>query len=203
MTIDPQTLPDQRKFNERLISVFERLNIPYGIGGSIASMAYAKTTRFTNDVDFMMNTDVELLELLVAEIEQWQVYIDPIETIFEFNLPARLPINIIDGAIGTKADLFVVQHVGLDASIMTRLRRRKLYVQPDFYACFLSPEDVILYKLIYFKKSEGTSQKHPTDIHAMLRAIESELDLAYLDLWAREVGVLDLWQAVWDEFHRS
>ena len=94
MTIDPQTLPDQRKFNERLISVFERLNIPYGIGGSIASMAYAKTTRFTNDVDFMMNTDAELLELLVAEIEQWQVYIDPIETIFEFNLPAQLPINV-------------------------------------------------------------------------------------------------------------
>ncbi len=202
MTTEPKKLPDQREFNERIISAFERLNIPYGIGGSVASMSYAKTTRFTNDVDLMMDIDVEKLELLVAEVEQWQVYIDPIETIFEFNLPARLPINIIDGITGTKADLFVVQQVGLDAAIMARLRRRKLYVQPDFYAWFLSPEDVILYKLIYFKKSEGTSQKHPTDIHAMLRAAEHEIDLAYLDNWASEVGVLDLWQAVWDEFHR-
>ena len=150
----------------------------------------------------MFDTNAEMLELLVAEVERWQVYIDPVETILEFNLPARIPINIMDGAAGTKADLFVVEHAGLDASIMSRLQRRKLYVQPDFYAWFLSPEDVILYKLIYFKKSNGNSQKHPADILSMLRAIESELDSAYLDHWAREIGVLELWHGVMDEFRQ-
>ena len=85
---------------------------------------------------------------------------------------------------------------------MQRLERRKLYLQPDFYAWFLSPEDVILYKLIYFKKSEGTSQKHPTDIRAMLLAVAAELDLDYLERWAREVDVLELWRVVWADFRQ-
>jgi hypothetical protein len=202
MSTDPSVLRDQREFNERIVKLLEHLKIPYGIGGSVASMSYSNTARFTNDVDVMFDTNVEMLELLVAEVEQWQVYIDPVETILEFNFPARIPINIMDGAAGTKADLFVVEHTGLDASIMSRLRRRKLYVQPDFYAWFLSPEDVILYKLIYFKKSDGNLQKHPADILSMLRAVEHELDSAYLDRWAREIGVIDMWQSVLDEFHQ-
>ncbi len=111
-------------------------------------MSYSQTSRLTIDVDVMFDPDREALALFVEEIERWQVYIDPLETIFEYNIQARLPINIQDGLAGTKADLFLVQHTGLDASIMTRLRRRRLYFRPDFYAWFLSPEDVILYKLL-------------------------------------------------------
>jgi len=192
---------DQRQFNERLIQALEQLDIRYGIGGSVAAMSYSRTSRLTNDIDVMFDASYERLSLLIQEVQQWQVYIDPIETIFEFNLPAQLPINILDGLAGAKADLFLVRHAGLDTAIMTRLRRHKLYVQPDFYAWFMSPEDVILYKLIYFKKSEGVSQKHPTDIHAMLRAVEGHLDLAYLEQWSREVDVLELWRIVWDEYH--
>jgi hypothetical protein len=201
MSTNSQLPQDQRTFNERIISLFEKLGIPYGICGSVASMSYAKTSRFTNDFDLMLDIDSTKLELLVSEVEQWQVYIDPLETIFEFNLPGQLPINILDATSGTKADLFVVQHEGLDVAIMSRLQRRKLYVKPDFFAWFLSPEDVILYKLIYFKKSEGTSQKHPMDIHAMLRGVEAELDLAYLEKWAHVTDVFSLWQTVKDEFH--
>jgi hypothetical protein len=200
---DIPALPSRRAFNQRLITAFEQMNIPYGIGGSIAAMSYSKTSRFTNDVDVMFDADVEKLSLFVKEVERWQVYIDPIESIFEYNLPAHLPINILDGLAGAKADLFLVQHDGLDASIMRRLQRRKLYVQPDFFAWFLSPEDVILYKLLYYKQSEGASQKHPADIHAILRALETEIDREYLEHWAHEIGVLTLWQVVWDEFHQA
>jgi hypothetical protein len=202
METNSVTPHDQRAFNERIIALFERLSVRYGIGGSVAAMSYSKTARFTIDVDFMFDATAATLELFVSEVEKWQVYIDPFETIAEVNLPSRLPINIVDGMTGTKADLFIVHASGLDVSIMNRLRRRKLYVQPDVYAWFMSPEDVILYKLIYFKKSEGASQKHPTDIHAMLRAIYAELDQDYLEKWGQESGVLDLWKAVSDEFHR-
>jgi len=30
----------------------------------------------------------------------------------------------------------------------------------------------------------------------------NDLDLAYVEHWAREIGVLDLWLALWDEFHK-
>lgn len=83
-----------------------------------------------------------------------------------------------------------------------RCRTARLYLAPDFLAWFLAPEDVILYKLDYFRQSEGTSQKHPPDIHKMLRVVGDELDRAYLEYWAGEIDVLDLWLALWDEFHK-
>jgi hypothetical protein len=33
--------------------------------------------------------------------------------------------------------------------------------------------------------------------------IGPKLDLTYLTQWATEIGVADLWQALWDEFQRS
>ena len=46
------------------------------------------------------------------------------------------------------------------------------------------------------------AQKHPTDIANMLDVIGSELDLAYLSPWSAQIGVADLWQALWDEFQK-
>ena len=36
----------------------------------------------------------------------------------------------------------------------------------------------------------------------MLDVIGSQLDLIYLSHWAAEIGVADLWQALWDEFQK-
>lgn len=35
----------------------------------------------------------------------------------------------------------------------------------------------------------------------MLHFVSLELDLLYLEHWAKEINVLDLWLALWDEFH--
>jgi hypothetical protein len=103
---------------------------------------------------------------------------------------------------GVKADLYVAAPTGIDQSAMSRKRRMPLYSNPYIEAWFLAPENVILYKLDYFKQSEGASQKHPIDIAKMLAVIGHELDLTYLEEWARITGVLELWQALWDEFKR-
>jgi hypothetical protein len=36
----------------------------------------------------------------------------------------------------------------------------------------------------------------------MLRVIGDALDLAYIEHWATEVGVTDLWAAMWDEHQK-
>jgi hypothetical protein len=85
-------------------------------------------------------------------------------------------------------------------------RRRRLVWDRDTgrgaEAWFLSPEDVILYKLSYYRQGGEVAQKHPTDIANMLDLIGSQLDLAYLVQWAAGIGVADLWQALWDEFQQ-
>jgi len=201
MTGDNALDQDQRAFNRRLIETFERLSVEYAVGGSMAAMLYSET-RSTKDIDIMLRVDLSTLEVVVNEIESWQIYIDPFETLFEFVLPGKLPINVIDGSSGLKADLYVTQPEGLDQSAMSRRRRMQMYREPKFEAWILAPENVILYKLDYFKQSDGVSQKHPIDISKMLGVIGNELDTAYLEHWAKEINVLDLWLALWDEFQK-
>jgi len=168
------------------------------VGGSVAAMAYSEP-RTTIDIDVMINVDHGRLELLVDEIASWNVYIDSVETIDEFLRPNRMPINVVDGISGVKADLYMAYTSGLDAMAMTRRRRLPLYEQPYTEAWFLSPEDVILYKLDYYRQSQGVSTKHPKDIGKMLRVVGDQLDLDYLDTWSQAIGISTIWQAVWRE----
>ena len=201
MTDRPIFEDDQRNFNLRLIGALDGLGIPYAIGGSFAAMAYSEP-RLTNDIDLMIIADVDELSRLVDEVSGWEIYISPLEAILETDLPFGLPINVVDGSLGTKADFFVAGNKSLDTSAMLRRRRKRFYRNPDVEAWFLSPEDVILYKLDYFRQSGGTSSKHPDDIAKMLRVIGDELDIVYLEKWSAEIGVADLWAAMWDE-HRK
>jgi hypothetical protein len=199
---DPSTQQDdQRKFNLRLIDALDRLGIPYAIGGSFAAMAYSEP-RLTNDIDVMITADVSALAQLVDEIDRWEIYISPLESILEVDIPNNLPINVVDSNLGAKADFYVAGNKALDRLAMARKRRKRFYRDPDIEAWFLSPEDVILYKLDYFRQSEGTSQKHPSDIAKMLRVIGDELDREYLEHWSTEIGVADLWSAMWDEHQK-
>ena len=199
---DSISLDDQRGFNQRLIGALEKLKLTYAIGGSVATMVYSEP-RLTIDIDMMLDASPDELAQLVREVSRWQIYISPLETILETDIPHGLPFNVIDGSIGTKADLYVAQRSGLDASALARRRRLKADRQTGAEAWFLSPEDVILYKLQYYRLSGEVSQKHPIDIVKMLAALGTELDVAYIEHWAAEIGVADLWQALLDEFREK
>ncbi len=198
---NPISPDDQRAFNLRLFTTLEALGVTYAIGGSVAAMMYSEP-RFTIDVDLMVSAPLKQLNQLVREVQSWQVYITPFEAIVDTNLAGGLPFNIIDGTIGTKADLYIAQNTGLDASAMARRRKLVWDRETGAAAWFLSPEDVILYKLSYYRQGGEVAQKHPTDIANMLDVIGPELDLIYLSHWAAEIGVADLWHALWDEFQR-
>lgn len=78
-----------------------------------------------------------------------------------------------------------------------------MYTNPNLEAWFLAPEDIILYKLDYFRQSEGVSQKHPIDIVKILAVLGNKLDLNYLNEWADKLGVKAIWQALRDEFYKE
>lgn len=193
---------DQRGFNRRLIDTLEQLGVVYAIGGSVAAMIYSEP-RLTIDVDLLIDAPLEKLRQLVTEIQSWQIYVSPLEAIIETSLPYGMPFNVIDGSLGAKADLYIARNTGLDASALARRRRLPWDTQTGAEAWFLSPEDVILYKLSYYRQGGEVAQKHPTDIAKMLAVTGPELDLAYIEKWAKEIGVADLWQALWDEYQRQ
>jgi len=55
-----------------------------------------------------------------------------------------------------------------------------------------SPEDLILYKLMYFGLSQQS--KHSRDIAATLKSKKKELDLDYIGGWATRLGLSSLWK---------
>jgi hypothetical protein len=55
-----------------------------------------------------------------------------------------------------------------------------------------SPEDTILAKLQWYRDSGSVSDRQWNDVLGMLKVQGAALDRAYLDEWARELGLADL-----------
>ena len=92
---------------------------------------------------------------------------------------------------GFKADLYLVRPG--DPLRNSSFNRRKLVdLGPELGEVYLhSPEDLILYKLIYFSLSRQT--KHLRDITAILQTLGDEIELDYIDFWVNKKGLVSLW----------
>ncbi|MBK7779251.1 MAG: hypothetical protein IPJ58_00395 [Ardenticatenia bacterium] len=193
--IRPPDPEDLKAFATRVVSLLESTGLPYAVCGSLAAMEYSEP-RLSIDVDLMVTADSAQLAGIVAAVEEWGLYITPLEVIIEQLIPAGQPLNIIDGASGAKADIYPVTGQGLSGAAMNRRRQRVWDVQSGTSAWFLSPEDVILYKLMYYRMGEEISQKHPADVVKMIGVVGGDLDVPYIERWADQLGIRDLWDGL-------
>ena len=67
-------------------------------------------------------------------------------------------------------------------------------MRPGLPVYIAAPEDVILSKMGSYR--EGGSEKHLRDITGVLRVSGAQLDRDYVDRWARQLGLTEVWQAV-------
>jgi len=96
--------------------------------------------------------------------------------------------NIIDGATGMKADLSVVPREPFFDEVLAR--RRLVNDIPGLPALWVvSPEDVILMKLLWRRESQ--SQKQWENALSVVKVQGHRLDLAYLREWAGHLGLSD------------
>lgn len=100
--------------------------------------------------------------------------------------------NIIHPASGLKVDILLRKDTPYDRVQFER--RQRLPLVPGTDAYFARPEDVILYKMLYFK--EGQSERHLRDIAGMLRISGTEIDTRYVSEWAQRLGLRDIWEAI-------
>jgi hypothetical protein len=76
-------------------------------------------------------------------------------------------------------------------------RREQVDYGPPIGKVYIhSPEDLILYKLMYFGLSRQS--KHSRDIVAILKSKKDELDLDYIEQWAARLGLSSLWKEMLD-----
>lgn len=182
---------DQPELLQRVADVLESLRIPYMVVGSIASMAYGEP-RFTQDIDFVVALREDQVQALCSRFPQPAYYVS-VEAARQA-AAAGGQFNIIHPTSGNKVDLVISRDEPWYKSQLSR--RRRIRVMPDIDAYMASPEDVILAKLQSYR--EGGSDKHLRDITGILRTRLVSLDRAYLEKWARSLGVLDIWMTILD-----
>jgi hypothetical protein len=167
----------------------ERLGVAYLVVGSVASIAYGEA-RFTQDIDIVAAFELQHVPLIVAAFPAPEFYLsetavrDAIRTSFQF--------NVVHPTSGNKID-FILPRSGRWASVRMA-RRRPVRLLPDRLVMTAAPEDVIIGKLWYY--SEGGGDRHLRDIAGILRVTGAGVDRAEVERWARELGYLEIWDAI-------
>jgi hypothetical protein len=179
-------------FLKLVIEALNAAGVEYLIGGAIAEWAWGEP-RATQDLDLVVNIPIKSVKKLSKELEKRDMLV-PAEIILDNILEDRadIPINAIHMYSGLKADLYPVREGDELRQSAFRRREQVDYGPPIGKVYIHSPEDLILYKLIYFGLSQQS--KHSRDIAAILKSKKSELDLDYIDGWATRLGLSSLWQ---------
>jgi hypothetical protein len=180
---------------QEVIAVLDQLGIVYALGGSWASSLLGKM-RFTHDAD------------LTAEPFPGReaVFCSSFGSDYYISLRAvqqavrqRGSFNIIHTLNGFKVDLFIRKDRPFEKSLMNR---RFAFTLPDSAGqtiqC-ISPEDLILVKLEWYRLGGEAAQQQLLDVRGVLEIQADRLDQAYLDRWAADLGVADLLARVRNE----
>lgn len=180
---------NQAEILRYVVEALEALTIPYMIGGSQASIYYGEP-RFTRDIDLVAELEPAHLPGLRDRFPAPEFYLS--DEAMREAVDTRGQFNIIHPASGLKIDIFVNKDTPYDRLRMER--RQRLPLVPGQNAWFARPEDVILYKLIYYR--EGQSELHLRDVVGILRVSGDELDRPYVTEWVERLGLRPLWEAV-------
>jgi hypothetical protein len=97
---------------------------------------------------------------------------------------------------GVKADLYPVRD-GDKLRLVAFQRQERVDYGPSIGKVYIhSPEDLILYTLIYFGLSQ--QPKRARDIAAIVRAKRDQLDFGYIEEWVTQLGLSSMWKEMLD-----
>ena len=170
-----------------LVALFEQLQVPYFITGSVAAMTYGET-RFTNDVDIVAQLREEHVEVFCNAFQPPDYYLNR-ETVREA-IRNRRQFNLLHITEGVKADIIIPKDSEFNQSRLQRCRPARVGSRGT--ANVASPEDVILKKLEYYR--EGLSEKHLRDIGGILQISSSIIDYTYISDWVVRLHLENQWQ---------
>jgi hypothetical protein len=180
---------------ELLNIVVQRLNelgISYMMTGSMVSSLQGEP-RSTHDIDLVIALEGAQIEKLAHSFQPPDFYlshdaiVDAVRTGTMFNL--------LSLSQGEKVDFWLLTD---DAFERSRFARKRTEIVQGSPIVISSPEDTILAKLKWAKMSGG-SEKQSTDALRVYEVQRANLDLSYLNQWASQLGIDDLWEKLQGE----
>jgi hypothetical protein len=187
---------DITSFLKLVLEALEASRVEYLIGGAVAEWAWGEP-RATQDLDIVINLPIKAVSRFSRELEKRNMLV-PADIILDTMMEDRadIPLNAIHIYSGLKADLYLMREG--DSLRKSAFQRRILvdYGPPIGEVYVHSPEDLILYKLMYLGLSG--QPKHARDIAAILRSKKDQLDFGYMERWVRQLGLESLWKEILD-----
>lgn len=174
----------------KVTEILDKLKIPYAITGGYAVSIWGRL-RATFDIDVVVElpaTKVLSLSKTLKEISKLS-YVD--ENMVVRAIERKGEFNFIHVESGIKVDFWVL---GNDEFSKSKLQRRIPRMVRGKKMYFLSPEDLILSKLLWRKESESELQLR--DVESILK-IQKKLDWEYLRKWAKIHSTSKILESFW------
>ena len=170
-----------------LTRALERLQIPYLIGGSVASSALG-VLRATMDVDLLVRLPSAAVGQLVETLgSDW--YADP--DAMRDALKRDRPFNVIHKPTGEKMDFFPSVSEFHEEELKRASVKELKLGEEVLRLPVASVEDMILAKLQWYRAGGEVSERQWSDVQNLL-TLNRTIDRQYLAVWSQRLGVQDL-----------
>jgi len=187
-------IPDILLAVQPVIQAFEKMSIPYYIGGSIASSVYGMA-RATMDVDVIADLMVTHIPRLKQILEN-EYYIDA--EIITDAIRTNSSFNLIHLETMIKIDVFIHKDEPYPLEALQRIRKDTLEDTANVEFYFSSPEDIIIHKLQWYKMGGFVSERQWLDVIGVIKVQGDLLDKKYLAGWSRKLGLSSLLKEAFD-----
>ena len=177
---------DPRAVVIKIASILHEVKIPYFITGGFAVSVWGRP-RATFDIDVV----VELIEPKVGALAgalrkiYKAGYIDEISA--KDAIRHQSEFNFIDPFTGLKVDFWITKRDEFSLLKFQRKIPKKISGKTVY---FISPEDLILSKLVWYTMGESTRQLE--DIESVIKISGKKLDMGYILRWSKKLGTLDI-----------
>lgn len=176
-------ISSQEKLLLAVAKILDDLKIEYFITGSFAVSVWGRP-RATFDIDIVVKiaaADAEKLTLAWKRIVS-EGYADCKSV--KDAIASESEFNFIDPDSGIKIDFWVSKKNEKDGLEFKNKKAKKIGGQLVY---FISPEDLIISKLQWYKISP--SSRHIEDVESVLKISGDILDKNYLNLWIEKLGL--------------
>jgi hypothetical protein len=170
-----------------VLEILERLKIPHAVTGSFSSSYYGQR-RSTDDADILIDAAEDCVVRLSHALQG------------EFAVDPQLSFDTITGTprlvakhrpTGSKVEFFFVTD---DENHRVRFSRRRPASIFGIRSFVVTPEDVIVQKLLWTRLGRGTRAKDFEDAVKVFAVQRPHLDMGYIRDWTDRHGTSELLQ---------
>lgn len=169
----------------QIVKILNKLKIPYIITGGFAVAVLAKP-RFTADIDIIVKIESRNIYQLAKELLSIGKNVYVSQEAIEDAIKNDGEFNFIHPETGLKVDFWVKRYPfeKFERSIIKKIQNQKVN--------FISPEDLILSKLIWYKEGQGAKQLE--DIKSILNIAKP--NISYIKKWAKKTSTFAILEKI-------